>query len=104
MGKHKSKADYYLRQLKSLQHQQQAFHSELDDQLRLLDDQMFNLIQGQQFYQQSMVALTLMECTPESWLTGSQVVEQRLRCYGDEVVNQVEEIRQWAKKQMKATL
>ena len=79
MAKHHHKAEDYLRQLKSLQHQQQAFHSELDNRLRLMDDQMFNLIQGQQFYQQSLVALTLMECTPESWLTGSQVVEQRLR-------------------------
>lgn len=104
MAKHHHKAEDYLRQLKSLQHQQQAFHCALDDRLRLLDDQFFNLIQGQQFYQQALVALTLMECTPESWLTGSQVVEQRLRCHGDEVVNQVEEIRQWAKKQMKATL
>lgn len=87
MAEHKSKAGATLRQLKSLQHQQQAFHCALDDQLRLLDDQLFNLIQGQQFYQQALVALTLMECTPKSWLTGSQVVEQRLRWYGDQVVN-----------------
>ena len=104
MAKHHHKADHYLRQLKSLQHQQQAFHCALDDRLRLLDDQLFNVIQGQQFYQQALVALTLMECTPESWLTGSQVVEQRLRCYGDQVVDQLEELRQWAKKQRLATL
>ena len=104
MAKYHHKAGATLRQLKSLRHQQQAFHCALDDQLRLLDDQLFNVIQGQQFYQQALVALTLMECTPESWLTGSQVVEQRLRCYGNEVVNQLEEIRLWAKKQRQTAL
>ena len=104
MAKHHHKAEDYLRQLKLLQHQQQAFHCALDDQLRLLDDQLFNLIQGKQFYQQALVALTLMEGTPESWLTGSQVVEQRLRCYSDQVVNQLEELRQWAKKQRQDAL
>jgi len=95
MAGHKSKARARLRQLQSILDQQRQFHQELNVKLTSLDDQLYHVTQAQRFYQQALLALTTWECEPESWLTGSLVVEQQLRLCSDALTQQLTELRQW---------
>ena len=99
MAKRKSKARARLRQLQSMLNQQRQYHQELNEKLTALDDDLYHVIQAQQFYQQALLALTTWECDPESWLTGSLVVERHLRLCADELIQQWSELRQWANHQ-----
>ena len=99
MAGHKSKARARLRQLQSSLDQQRQFHQELNAKLTALDDQLYQLIQGQQFFQLALLALSTWECDAESWLTGSLTVERQLRQYADEFIQQWSDLRQWVNAQ-----
>ena len=66
MAGHKSKASTPLRQLQSQRKQQQPFHQELNTKLTVLDDNLYQLLQGQQFFQLALLALSTWECDSES--------------------------------------
>lgn len=99
MAGHKSKARARLRQHQSLLKQQQLFHQELNTKLTALDDNLYQLLQGQQFFQLALLALSSWECDSESWLTGSLTVERQLHQCADELIQQWSDLRQWVNAQ-----
>ena len=99
MARHKSKARARLRQLQSQLKQQQQFHQALNTKLTALDDNLYQLLQGQQFFQLALLALSSWECDSESWLTGSLTVERQLHQCADELIQQWSDLRQWVNAQ-----
>ncbi|MEW8420142.1 MAG: hypothetical protein AB2669_08275 [Candidatus Thiodiazotropha endolucinida] len=99
MAGHKSKARARLRQLQSQRKQQQQFHQALNTKLTALDDNLYQLLQGQQFFQLALLALSSWECNSESWLTGALTVEKQLHQCADEFIQQWSDLRQWVNTQ-----
>ena len=82
------------RRLSQIKKSQQHFKQELRDRLSLLDDHVYNLTQGQQFYQQALISLANSEQELD-WQIGALVVHQQLRLYGDQLLQQLTDLRQW---------
>ena len=94
MSKRKCNAAVQLRQLK-ISHQQ--FKRSLDEQLMAFNDQLYNQQQAYIFYSRSILALAQEEEEPELWGIGALVAERRLRQAAEQLTQQLQEIRQFAK-------
>ena len=88
-------------QLQSQLKQQKQFHQALNTKLTTLDDNLYQLLQGQQFFQLALLALSSWECDSESWLTGALAltVEKQLHQCTDEFMQQWTDLRQWVNTQ-----
>ena len=95
MSKRKCNSAARLRQIKKSHHH---FKGELSTRLSALDDSVYNLTQGQLFYQQCLISLATSEDDPAYWEIGALVIHRQLREASEQVLQQLTELRQWANK------
>ena len=95
MAKKHSKTNARLR--KTLNQQQRQFQrvkKELSAKLTQLDDDLYNLLQSHQFYQQAVIALVEENTEPEYWVIGALTTQRCLRQSGEQLINQLSQARQ----------
>ena len=94
LTKRKSKVSYHLSQIKKSHHH---FKGELRTRLSALDDSLYNLTQGQLFYQQSLISVAASGDDLACWEIGALVIHWQLREASEQVLQQLTELRQWVK-------
>ena len=82
MAKRKSKATRQLRQF-------QRVKRELSAKLTQLDDDLYNLLQSHQFYQQAVIALIEENTEPEYWMIGALTTQRWLMQSGEQLLSQL---------------
>ena len=87
MAKRKSKATQQLRQF-------QRAKRELSAKLTQLDDDLYNLLQSHQFYQQAVIALVEENTEPDYWVIGALTTHRWLRQSGEQLLNQLTQAKQ----------
>ncbi|ODS22802.1 hypothetical protein AB835_12285 [Candidatus Endobugula sertula] len=87
MSKRKSKATQQLRQF-------QRVKKELSAKLTQLDDDLYNLLQSHQFYQQAVIALVEENTEPEYWVIEALTTQRWLRQSGEQLINRLNQAGQ----------
>jgi len=87
MGTHKSKASKPQRQFN-------RGNNHLRATLTQLDDDLYNLLQSHQFYQQSVIALAETQVEPDYWLMGAVCTHRWLREQGERLTAQMANVKQ----------
>jgi len=62
-----------------------------------LDDSLYNLTQGQLFYQQCLISIAASGDDSAYWEIGALVIHRQLREASEQVLQQLTELRQWVK-------
>ena len=95
MSKRKCNSAARLRQIKKSHHH---FKGELSTRLSTLNDSVYNLIQGELFYQQSLISLATSEDDTTYWEIGALVIHRQLRDTSEQVLQQPTKLQQWVKE------
>lgn len=90
MAKRKSKASKPQRQFN-------RGSNHLGATLTQLDDDLYNLLQSHQFYQQSVIALAETQVEPDYWLIGAVCTHRWLREQGDYLTAKLAKVKQTIK-------